>query len=131
MKYSQWIGFALAIILIMACFLHWTWHPDLHKYFTGFYSEENVYGKPGYVLIFFALICSALYLTPRVWAKRLNIFICCFLLAYAIKSFILFSGCYHGICPVRQTGLWIVLSTSLLMMLAAVLPDLSVKPKAE
>ena len=55
MKYSQWIGSAAAIILVMACFFPWTWHPDLHRNFTGFFSEANNYGKPGWVFTFFAI----------------------------------------------------------------------------
>src|SRR5690606_960231 len=42
MKYSQWIGVAASLLLVAACFLPWTWHPDLNKEFTGFFSENNV-----------------------------------------------------------------------------------------
>ena len=51
MKYSQWIGIAAAIMLVIAGFLPWTYHPDLNKNFTGFFTENNVYGKPGNVFV--------------------------------------------------------------------------------
>ncbi len=129
MKYSQYLGMAAAVILVAACFLPWTWYPDIQKSFNGFFSEQNVYGKPGRVLIFFAAIAVFFYIVPRVWAKRANLLICSITLAYAIKSFILFSGCYRGVCPERQAGIWILLISAALMMLAAVVPDTSLRKK--
>jgi len=53
MKYSQWIGVIAALLLIGACFMPWAYFPDLDKEFTGFFSQGNIYGKPGKVIIFF------------------------------------------------------------------------------
>ena len=64
------IGVLAAITLAVACFLHWTWYPDLHQYFSGFYSKNNLYGKPGKGIIFFAAIAVIFYVIPKVWAKR-------------------------------------------------------------
>jgi hypothetical protein len=124
LKYSQFFGIAAAIVLVISGFLPWTWHPDIQKYFSGFVSENNAYGKPGKVFIFLAVIAIVFYAVPRLWAKRWNVFVNAMTLAYAIKSFILFSGCYSGICPERQYGIWIMLVAAFAMMAAAVLPDL-------
>lgn len=131
MKNSQLIGVGAAILLMVSGFLNWTWYPDIHKSFTGFFSESNVYGKPGKVFIFFCIIAIIFYLIPKIWAKRWNIFLCSLTLAYAVKSFILFSGCYRGICPEKQAGIWIMLSSAALMLLAALLPDLSVNKNSQ
>ena len=128
MKYSHWIGILATLLLVTSCFFPWTWYPDLNKYFTGFFSEEHVYGKPGNVFIFFAIFAIAFFLIPRVWAKRWNFIIGALILAYAIKSFILYSGCYNGICPVKQTGIWVMLVCSIIIMVMAVLPDNSALP---
>jgi hypothetical protein len=127
MKYSQQLGILTAIILMASGFMNWAWYPDLHKYFTGFFSENNIYGKPGKVFIFFATISIVLFFVPRVWAKRGNIFLCAVIMAYAIKSFILFSDCYKGICPVRQPGIWIMLVSSVLVLLLSLFPDTTLK----
>jgi hypothetical protein len=124
MKYSNWIGVAAAVLLMISCNLAWTYHPDLNETFTGFFSEKNIYGKPGKLLSFFAAVAIVLFLIPRVWAKRGNLFLCAVALAYAIKSFILFSGCYRGICPEKRTGLWLMLFSTIVMLAAAILPDL-------
>jgi hypothetical protein len=129
MKYSQWIGVAAAIALIISGFVNWTWYPDIHKYFTGYFSENNIYGKPGKIFSFLSAIAIVFYLIPKVWAKRWNLLVCSIVLAYSIKTFILFSACYRGVCPVRQPGLWLMLVSACIMMLCALLPDLSINNK--
>jgi hypothetical protein len=130
MKYSQWIGIAAAVLLVVACFLPWTFHPDLNKNFTGFFSENNIYGKPGNVFIVLSIIAIVFFFIPRIWAKRWNIFICAIILSYAIKSFIVFSGCYRGICPDKKAGLWMMLLTTILMLVMTLFPDIKLKDEA-
>ena len=127
MKYSQWIGIGAAIMLVVAGFLPWTYHPDLDKNFTGFFSENNVYGKPGYVFIVVCIVAILFFAIQRVWAKRWNVFICAIILSYAIKSFIVFSGCYRGICPDKKAGLWIMLLSAIVMMGMSLFPDMKLK----
>lgn len=131
MKYSQWIGIAAAIVLVIACFLPWTFHPDLNKNFTGFFSENNDYGKPGKVFTVFAIIASILFLIPRVWAKRWNLLIGALTVAFAIKSFIVFSGCYRGICPTKLAGLWVMLLSAVGLLIMTLLPDMKVIDKKQ
>jgi hypothetical protein len=131
MKYSQWIGIAAAIMLVVAGFLPWTYHPDLDKNFTGFFSENNVYGKPGYVFIVVCIVAVLFFAIQRIWAKRWNVFICAIILSYAIKSFIVFSGCYRGICPDKKAGLWIMLLSAIVMMGMSLFPDMKLKEEAK
>ena len=129
MKYSTIIGITAAIALIIACFMPWTFHPDLQKYFTGFYSEQNIYGKPGKLFLILSFIAIVLFLVPKVWAKRTNWLVTTITLAYAIKSYILFTSCYSGICPVKQPGIYLVMISVGIMVIAAILPDLRLKEK--
>lgn len=129
MKYSQFIGVAAAIGLMLSAFLHWAWYPDLQEYFTGYYTHGNTYGRPGRVFVVVGIVAIIFFVTPRIWAKRWNVFLCAILLAFAIKTLILFSGCYRGVCPVRQPGIWIMLAMAALMMLSSLLPDLKMNQK--
>ena len=126
MKYSQWIGIIAALVLIAASFYNWTWHPDLKTYFTGFYSEQNLYGKPGKLIVILSALAITMFLIRKVWAKRVNWIFCAILAAYALKTYLLFGACYRGICPERQPGIWIMLICAVLMLLAALLPDLRI-----
>lgn len=132
MKYSQWIGVIAALLLIGACFIPWAYFPDLDMEFTGFFSKGNIYGKPGKVIVFFCGIEIILFLLPKIWAKRANILVAAMEVAFSVKAFLLFSACYHGICPERRAGLWLVLGMSIIVIVMALLPDLAVKEeKAE
>ena|SRR5688572_4677920 len=131
MKFSQILGIIAAVVLVWASTLNWTWYPDLQKYFTGFWSENNMYGKPGKVFVFFAVIAVIFFLIPRIWAKRWNLLVSALIMAYAIKSFILFSGCYRGICPEKQAGIWIMLASAAIILLATLLPDLAVNKRKD
>jgi hypothetical protein len=127
MKYSQWIGIGAALGIIVACFLPWTWHPDLQKYFTGFFSEQNVYGKPAKFFIGFAIFNIMFFAIPRIWAKRWNLLVSALILAFAIRCFIIYSGCYSTICPDKQPGLWLMLGFAILNLVMAMLPDLKLE----
>jgi hypothetical protein len=127
MKYSNLLGVIAAILLIAACFLPWTYYPNLGKSFTGFFTEDNYYGKPGKVFVFFAVIAIVLFIVPRIWAKRFNMLVTVLTFAFGIKTYFLFSGCYMGICPDKKTGLFLILITPVVMMIAAILPDLKLK----
>lgn len=125
MKHSQKIGIAAAVLLVITCWLPWTFHPDLNKNFNGFFSEGGNYGTPGKTFIVLTVLAIFFYIMPKVWAKRWNLLITALTVAYAIKSFILFSGCYRGICPEKKMGLWLMLISSVIMIAMAVFPDTS------
>ena len=129
MKNSQWIGIAGALLMVGACFLPWAYYPDLQKEFTGFFSEQNIYGRPGKVFIFFGGISILLFLIPRVWAKRTNILVAALAVAFGVKSYILYTACYRGTCPERRAGIFLVVAGAAIAFMASLLPDLPVKGK--
>ena len=131
MKYSNYIGVLAAIALIIACFLPWAYYPDLNKNFTGFFSEQNRYGKPGKALVFFAVFTIVLFIVPKVWAKRLNMVIAALALAFSVRCFMLFSACYRGICPEKKIGIYLIITTSVLMIIASVLPYMKLKESSK
>ncbi len=95
----------------------------LHRIFL----EQNRYGRPGKVLVVFCGVEILLFLIPKVWAKRANLFTAAVTLAYMIRCFILYTGCYKGICPERRLGIFLVLGGAVIALAASLLPDLSVR----
>ena len=128
-KYLHWLGITACLTLIVSCFLPWTYHADLNQSFTGFYSYDNHYGKPGKFLIFFGVTVFALMMLPKVWAKRTNLFVCAFTLAYAVKTFILFGSCYNNYCPQKLFSLYLMLSCTVVMLIAAAFPNAKIDNK--
>jgi hypothetical protein len=133
MRYTKWIGLAAALLLIGVCFMPWTYHADVQKNFTGFFSEKGNYGKPGKFFIFFAILCIVLLLTDRIWAKRIHLFASAIMMAYAIKTYILYTSCYNAYCPEKKAGIYLVLILSITQFICSVFTDItnrSIKPDA-
>lgn len=122
-KIIYWAGITACVVLIVSCFIPWTYHADVNKAFTGFFSEQNQYGKPGKFLIAAALISLLLIVIPKLWAKRVNLFLTAFTVAYAIKNYILYTSCYNAYCPQKKAGIFIMLFSTFVILLAAVLPN--------
>jgi len=126
-KILKWIGIAACILLIISCFLPWTYYADINKTFTGFFSEQNIYGKPGKFLNFYAALSAILILLKKVWAKRVHLFLAALTFGYAIKTYILFTSCYNAYCPDKKIGIYLMMVCCVGILVAAIFPDMKLK----
>ena len=126
-KYLHWLGIMACITLMASCFLPWVYYGDINQTFTGFYSYQNQYGRPGKLLVSLGAVVMIFMLLPKTWAKRANLFICALLVAYAVKTYILFSSCYNNYCPQKLFSLYLMLFSTVIMLLASVFPKLKFK----
>lgn len=120
MKYFRWIGILSSVILVILCFLPWTYHADIDQTFTGFYSEKGLYGRPGKYLVTFGIISLLLLVSNKVWARRVLLFVAGVCVAYAIKTYILYTSCYNAYCPEKQPAIYGILICSVLILAAAI-----------
>jgi hypothetical protein len=127
MKYSKWIGLGIYIGLIVVCFIPWTYHADLGKDFTGFFSEKNIYGKPGKFFIIFSVICVLMMFIEKVWAKFVHIFFAGVILAYALKTYHLYTSSYNAYSPEKQLGIYLLLILSVLSFVISLFPDMKIR----
>ena len=127
-RYSKWIALLSFIALAAACLLPWTYHADIGKTFSGFYSEGNVYGKPGKLLLFLGGFTALSAFIPRLWMKRTALFLSSVNIAYAVKTYIVFGGCYQGYCPEQKPAIFLMLGCTILLFLSAVTPQGKVRP---
>ena len=131
-KFLSWIGMLACITLIISCFLPWAYYADPHitneteRTFNGFYSFKQQYGKPGNTLVFLGSLILLFMILPKVWAKRTNLFLAAFALAYAIKSYILFTSCYNAYCPEKRIGIFIMLFSVIVVLIACVFPNMKI-----
>jgi hypothetical protein len=124
MKYSKWIGLSGSILLITACTMPWVYILSKSITVTGLHAAGTNYGKPGLMNIVMCGLAIVFFLLPKVWAKRGNLFVCAFNAAWAVRNYILVSACYMGECPVKQTGLFLLLIAAVIMLLAALFPNM-------
>jgi hypothetical protein len=129
MKYSQIIGIGLVLAFVVVAWMPWIYVPNTHEAIRGMGSGGSQFGEPA----LFNLICCAFSLVffaiPRLWAKRVNIFVATMNLAWALKNLIILSICRQGDCPDRQLGLFLMFGIALGIEIMAFTPKLSATPQ--
>jgi hypothetical protein len=123
MKNYKIIGLLTSALLLGSCFLPWTYYADLNKNFTGFFSEQNIYGKPGLFFAFIAIMSVFLILLDKVLAKRTHVFLCALNIGYLIKTYILFTSCYNAYCPEKKIGIYLLIASCILLLIVSLFPD--------
>jgi hypothetical protein len=126
-KYLKWIGVLAAVLLVVSCFTPWVFIESQKITVSGVDTTGTSFGKPGYlhfIMAFFFLLFSFI---PMLWAKRANLAVVGINMAWAIRNFLLIAVCRGGECPSRKTGLWLMMLASVLMLAAALFPDVNLK----
>ncbi|MEQ1676164.1 MAG: hypothetical protein ABL876_05670 [Chitinophagaceae bacterium] len=125
----KWIGLAAAILLTVACFSPWVVIESRHITISGIDATGTNYGKPGYLHLVMVVFFLLFHFIPRVWAKRANLLVVGINTAWAIRNFFIIAVCRGGECPERKMGMYMLLLASLLMLLAALFPDVELDEK--
>ena len=114
----------------------WTYYPndpviknEAQRTFTGFYTYDNYYGRPGKFLSLIAIISLLLKLLPKIWAKRTDLFVTAIGIAYAARTFVEYTGAYTGINPEIKPGMVLMLLCLAIIFIAALFPDLKIVEK--
>jgi uncharacterized membrane protein YuzA (DUF378 family) len=131
MKYSQLIGILAALGVIVCCFFPWSVIESKNLVIEGMHAPDTNFGRPGLMNIYVTSASIIFFLISKVWAKRTNVFVTMFNLAWSIRNYILVSSCLMGECPVKQTALYLLVGFSAIMMIMAFMPRLTIKRKAE
>ncbi|MBN9299711.1 MAG: hypothetical protein J0I41_22100 [Filimonas sp.] len=130
MRYSQLIGAIAAILLIIGCFMPWSYIASNGIEVSGLKAVGTNFGKPGMFNLILSSIALIFFIVPKIWAKRINVFVAALNLAWSIRNFFLVTACLMGECPEKKAGIYMVLVCSAVMQIMAFLPKMSVaKPK--
>ncbi len=109
MKYSQLLGIIATIILVGICYLPWSFISEKNIIVTGMSAPGTMFGKPGLMHIVLAAPLIILFIIPKIWAKRINVFISAINLAWSIRNYILLTTCFMGECPEKRYALFLEL----------------------
>jgi hypothetical protein len=126
MRYMKWIGLAAAALLMVSCFTPWVFIESKNIIISGVDSTGTNFGKPGYFHFVLAVVFLLCTFIQRVWAKRLNLLITALNIGWAIRNYFVLAACSGGECPVRKSGIWLMMLASLLMLVSALFPDMKV-----
>jgi len=130
-RYLKWTGLAAAVLLIVSGFMPWLFIESKDLTFTGVDTTGSNFGKPAYIHFVFTAIFILLTLIPRLWAKRVNLLVVALNIAWALRNFFMVAACQGGECPVKKTGIWFMLLSSILMLVSALFPDMKIPEKKE
>ncbi len=125
MKYSQTIGLIACLALVAVCFMPWCFIASKDIVITGMDAKGTVFGKPGLMNIIFSALLAILFLIPKIWAKRTNIFIGALNLAWAFRSYLMLTACDGGDCPEKKAGIFLMFALSAVILLMAFLPKIA------
>jgi|GEM_PF-129287 len=124
MRWMKWAGIAAAVLLLVSSFLPWIVIESRQIRVTGMGAEGTNFGKPAYFHMAMAVLFIMLSFIPRVWAKRTNLVVVAMNFAWGVRNYFVLSRCEAGECPDRQLGLFLALTGTGVMMLAALFPDM-------
>ncbi|NCI46591.1 hypothetical protein [Sediminibacterium soli] len=129
MKHSQTIGILAAIATIAVCFLPWVVIPGKQLVITGMDAAGTNFGKPGLVNSILCVVMIVLFLVPRIWSKRTNVFLAALNLAWCFRNYLLVSTCMMGECPEKKSWLFALLFLGITIQLMALLPKIPLPQK--
>jgi hypothetical protein len=130
-RYAKWLGLAGFILLVWACSLPWTYHADLGKHFNGYFTENNIYGKPARLLIPLAAFTVLTSFLPVLWVKFAGLLVAALNMAYALSRFLKFGSAYLGYEPEKETGLYLMLLSVSIIFAVSFLPEVRKKTSKE
>jgi len=125
----KWIGLLATLALIIACFSPWVFIESKNITISGIEATGTTFGKPGYFHFLMAAFYLIFHFTPRIWAKRSNLLVAALNTAWAVRNYFIISACAGGECPEKKAALYIVLASSILMLVAALFPDMKLQEK--
>ena len=121
------VGIVACIAMIISCFLPWTYYPVINETFTGFhvvrFATGNFYGKAGYPIVALTLIIFMLMLIPKIWAKRVNLFVAALLVAYTVRTFIIFTAGLVAGDVVKKPGIYAIIFFGILIFVGTLFPN--------
>jgi hypothetical protein len=123
MKWIKWISILAAVVLVVSCFLPWIIIRTKNITVTGVDVAGLAYGHYGYFLIPLAILFIILQLINKLGAKRLNVAVGALIFTIAFACMWIFR-CEYGECPEKQIGLYIMLASSIVVLIGSLLPDI-------
>ncbi|MEY5033858.1 MAG: hypothetical protein RL447_236 [Bacteroidota bacterium] len=118
MKRSTLIALLFGLLTAIACFLPWMSIESKDLLITGMDTTGTKFGKPGLLHLILAGIYTIFTLVPKAWGQRANLLVIAVNAAWCLRNFLLLSACSGGECPVRLYGFYLLLISSIGMMVA-------------
>ena len=125
-KIIFYVGISACIALIACCFLPWVHYNNINETFTGFNVKKfvtgNYYGRAGIIITVISSFVLIFMLVPKLWAKRVNLFVAALLFAYCIRTYIIFTSALFEGEVEKYVAIYLIMILSFVVLVAAVFP---------
>jgi len=125
------LGMVACIGMIITCFIPWVHYNSINETFTGFhvtkFATGNYYGRAGIIISVFTAVIFLFMILPRLWAKRVNLFLAALLFAYCLRTYIIFTSALFEGEVEKKAGIYLIIVFSFIMLLGAVFPRIGEK----
>ncbi len=127
-KILHYVAIIAAIALIATCFIPWVHYNNIDVTFNGFnvkrFATGVYYGRAGIIITVLASISLLFTLLPSIVAKRINMFLCALLVAYTLRTYVIFTGSLFDGEVTKLAGIYLIVLLSFVMVTCSVFPYL-------
>lgn len=119
-------GITAALLLILSCFLPWAHYASINETFTGFHVKRfpggPYYGRAGLIITILTSIILLGMFSRTMWMKKVNLFLAAMQVAYAVRTYILFTSSIFPGEVEKKIGIILLIPLSVLLLISAVFP---------
>ncbi len=119
-------GITAGLLLILVCFLPWTHYVSINETFTGYHVKRfpngPYYGRAGLIITILTGIILLGMLVNRTWIKKVNLFLAAMQVAYAVRTYILFTSSIFPGEVEKKAGVIMLIPLSVILLISSVFP---------
>ena len=138
MNYKKALNFTAIIscmALIVACFIPWVHYNNIDVTFNGYnvkrFATGVYYGRAGIIITILAAMSLLFTLMQSIVAKRANMFLCALLVAYTLRTYVIFTGSLFDGEVTKLVGIYLIVLLSFIMVICSVFPYLKKEEKMD
>ena len=134
-KNLHYLAIIATLGIITTCFIPWVHYNNINVTFNGYnvkkFATGVYYGRAGIIITIFAAISLLFTLMPSIVAKRVNMFLCALLVAYTLRTYVIFTGSLFDGEVTKLAGIYLIVFLSFVMVICSVFPYLKKEERFE
>ena len=132
-KNLHYLAIVATFGIIATCFIPWVHYNNIDVTFNGYnvkkFATGVYYGRAGIIITIFAAISLLFTLMQSMVAKRVNMFLCALLVAYTLRTYVIFTGSLFDGEVTKLAGIYLIVFLSFVMVICSVFPYLKKEEK--
>ncbi len=132
-KNLHYLAIFATIAIIATCFIPWVHYNSIDVTFNGYnvkkFATGVYYGRAGIIITVLAVVSLLFILMQSAVAKRANMFLCALLVAYTLRTYVIFTGSLFDGEVTKLAGIYLIVILSFVMVICSIFPYLKKEEK--